>query len=107
MEYLREFYQGDWRNYYGTVTAKQKGSQGNQFYVYNSTYGGMPNARLLLNGTLEMRGENGKSYNIGALSGTSTTTLACCFIKTDGGTVTWRIGGLGTDETFSGKSPTA
>ena len=103
VEYLREFYQGDWRNYYGTVTAKQKGSQGNQFYVYNSTYGGMPNARLVLNGALEMRGENGKSYHIGALSGTSTTTLACCFIKTDGGTVTWRIGGLGTDETFSGK----
>ena len=103
VEYLREFYQGDWRNYYGTVTAKQKGSQGNQFYVYNSAYGGMPNARLVLNGTLEMRGENGKSYQIGALSGTSTTTLACCFIKTDGGTVTWRVGGLGTDETYAGK----
>jgi len=103
VEYLREFYQGDWRNYYGTVTARQTGSQGNQFYVYNSNYGGIPNARLVLEGTLEMRGENGKSYRIGALAGTSSTTLACCFIKTDGGTVTWRIGGLGTDETFNGK----
>ena len=103
VEYLREFYQGDWRNFYGTVTAKQKGSQGNQFYVYNSSHGGIPNGRLKLEGTLEMRGETGKSYQIGALAGTSTTTLACCFIKKDGGTVTWRVGGLGTDETFNGK----
>ena len=103
VEYLREFYQGDWRNFYGTVTAKQKGTEGNQFYIYNSSYGGIPNARLVLQGTLEMRGENAKSYSIGALSGQGTTTLACCFVKTDGGKVTWRIGGLGTDETFNGK----
>ncbi len=103
VEYLREFYQGDWREFYGTVTAKQKGSQGNQFYVYNSSYNGIPNGRLVLAGNLEMRGETGKIYRIGGLSGSSTTTLACCFIKKDGGTVTWRIGGLGTDETFNGK----
>ena len=50
-----------------------------------------------------MRGENAKSYQIGALSGQGSSTLACCFVKTDGGKVTWRIGGLGTDETFNGK----
>ncbi len=104
VEYLREFYQGDWRQYYGTVTARQTGSSGNQFYVDNATYGGMPNARLVLEGILEMRsGTNGKTYSIGALSGTSSTTLACTFLKKDGGNVTWRIGGLGTDETFNGK----
>ena len=103
VEYLREFYQGDWRNYYGTVTAKQKGNQGNQFYVYNAKYGGIPNGRLVLEGALEMRGETGKTYHIGALSGSSTTTLACCFIKKDGGVVTWCVGGIGTDETFNGK----
>ena len=103
VEYVREFYQGDWREFYGTVTAKQKGSSGNQFYVYNSSYNGIPNGRLVLAGNLEMRGETGKTYRIGGLSGGSTTTLACCFIKKDGGTVTWRIGGLGTDETFNGK----
>ena len=104
VEYLREFYQGDWSSYYGTVTARQTGSSGNQFYVDNAGYGGMPNARLVLEGTLEMRsGTNGKSYSIGALSGTSATTLACTFLKKDGGSVTWRIGALGTDETFNGK----
>lgn len=104
VEYVREFYQGDWSNYYGTVTARQTGSSGNQFYVDNAGYGGMPNARLVLEGSLEMRsGTNGKSYSIGALSGTSTTTLACTFLKKDGGTVTWRVGGLGTDETYNGK----
>lgn len=104
VEYLREFYQGDWREFYGTVTAKQTGSQGNQFYVDNATYGGLPNAHLDLQGNLEMRsGTNEKTYSIGALSGTSSTTLACTFIKKDGGKVTWRIGGLGTDATFSGK----
>ena len=103
VEYVREFYQGDWREFYGTVTAKQKGSSGNQFYVYNSSYNGIPNGRLVLAGNLEMRGETGKMYRIGGLSGSSTTTLACCFIKKDGGTVTWRVGGLGTDETFNGK----
>lgn len=104
VEYLREFYQGDWRQYYGTVTARQTGSQGNQFYVDNATYGGLPNTRLVLEGTLEMRsGTNSKTYSIGALSGTSSTTLACTFLKKDGGVVTWRVGGLGTDETFNGK----
>ena len=104
VEYLREFYQGDWRQFYGTVTARQTGSQGNQFYVDNATYGGMPNARLVLEETLEMRsGTNTKTYSIGALSGTSPTTLACTFLKKDGGNVTWRVGGLGTDETFNGK----
>ncbi len=104
VEYLREFYQGDWRQFYGTVTARQTGTQGNQFYVDNATYGGLPNCHLHLAGTLEMRsGTNSKTYSIGALSGTSTTTLACTFIKKDGGVVTWRIGGLGTDETFNGK----
>ena len=104
VEYLREFYQGDWRQYYGTVTARQTGSQGNQFYIDNAAYGGIPNARLVLEGTLEMRsGTNSKTYSIGALSGTSSTTLACTFLKKDGGSVTWRIGGLGTDETFNGK----
>ena len=104
VEYVREFYQGDWRQFYGTVTAKQTGSQGNQFYVDNATYGGLPNAHLDLQGSLEMRsGTNDKTYSIGALSGSSTTTLACTFIKKDGGKVTWRIGGLGTDATFNGK----
>ncbi|MBP5257227.1 MAG: autotransporter-associated beta strand repeat-containing protein [Prevotella sp.] len=105
VEYLREFYQGDWTNFFGTVTAKQVGTEGNQFYVDNATYGGMPNARLVLQGKLEMRaGSNSKTYQIGALSSDDTsTTLACCFVKKDGGNVTWRIGSLGTDETFVGQ----
>ena len=104
VEYLREVYQGDWRQFYGTVTAKQTGSQGNQFYIDNAGYGGLPNARLDLQGILEMRAySNAKTYRIGALTGSSSTTLACCFLKKDGGSVTWRIGGLGTDETFSGQ----
>lgn len=101
IEFVREFYSGNWDNFYGNVTAKQKGSGGNQFYLYNS--GGMPNARLRLEGNLEMRGNNGKTVSIGGLSGTSSTTLACCYIKKDGGVITWKVGGLGTDETFAGK----
>ena len=104
VEYLREVYQGNWRNFVGNVTAKQTGTEGNQFYLDNSKYGGLPNCRLDLQGKLEMRSySNSKTYSIGALTGSSTTTLACCFLKTDGGSVTWRIGGLGTDETFNGK----
>ena len=101
VEFVREFYSGNWDEFYGNVIAKQTGSGGNQFYLYNSN--GMPNARLSLQGTLEMRGNNGKTVSIGGLSGESTTTLACCFIKKDGGTITWKVGGLGTDETFNGK----
>ena len=104
VEYLREFYQGDWSNYFGTVTARQTGTQGNQFYLDNATYDGLPNAHLHLEGNLEMRaGSNSQTYKIGALSGTSSTTLACCFLKKDGGKVTWQVGSLGTDETFDGK----
>lgn len=103
IEYLREFYQGDWSNFFGNVTAVQKGSEGNQFHLANAGYGGIPNGRLALEGTLTMLGTNGKSYQIGAMSGTSTTEMGCCFIKTDGGTVTWKVGNLGTDETFYGK----
>lgn len=104
VEYVREFYQGDWRDYFGTVTVRQTGKNGNQFYLDNAGYEGLPNARLYLDGNLEMRaGSNSKSYKIGGLSGASSATLACCFIKKDGGKVTWRIGGLGTDETFNGR----
>ncbi len=101
IQYLREFYQGDWSEFYGTVTANQKGSEGNQFHLSNGS--GIPNGRVVLKGNLEMRGQNGKTMSLGALSGASSTTLACCHIKTDGGTITWRVGGLGTDETFDGK----
>lgn len=103
IEYLREMYQGDWSEFYGTVTANQKGSEGNQFHLDNAKYGGMPNARLCLTGKLEMRGTNGGTFYLGGLSGESSATLACCQIKKDGGTVTWIVGGLGTDETFNGK----
>lgn len=104
VEYLREFYQGDWSEFFGRVTARQTGSEGNQFYLDNDGYGGMPNAHLHLEGKLEMRaGSNGKTYHVGALSGSSSTTLACCFVKKDGGKVTWRVGSLGTDATFDGK----
>lgn len=104
VEYLREFYQGDWREFYGKVTARQTGSQGNQFYLDNAAYDGLPNAHLHLAGNLEMRsGSNSKTFHIGALSGEATTTLACCFIKKDGGKVIWCVGSLGTDETFNGK----
>ena len=104
VEYLREYYKGDWSRFYGHVTAKQTGSSGNQFYLDNAGYGGMPYATLDLQGSLEMRaGASGKTYSIGALTGASSTTLACCFIKKDGGTAVWRIGGLGTDATFNGK----
>ena len=101
IEFVREFYSGNWDEFYGNVIAKQKGSGGNQFYLYNSN--GMPNARLTLEGNLEMRGYNGKTVSIGGLSGQSSTNIACCFVKKDGGTITWKVGGLGTDETFNGQ----
>lgn len=103
IEYVREMYQGDWSEFYGTVTANQKGANGNQFQLDNAKYGGIPNGRLVLTGNLEMRGTNGGNFYIGGLSGEASTTMACCQIKTDGGTVTWIVGGLDTDETFNGK----
>ena len=104
IEFVREFFQGDWSNFFGTVTAKKKASDGTQFYIDNATYGGIPNGRLVLDGAFEMRaGSNSKEYHIGALAGDGQATLACCFVKKDGGKVTWHVGALGTDETFNGK----
>lgn len=104
--YLREFYKGNWDNFYGNLTLNPLTSltATPQFMLSNETNGaGIPNARIVVNsGVLIMGGKSGATYALGALSGVSGSTLACVHVKTDGGIMTWKIGGLGTDEEFKG-----
>jgi autotransporter-associated beta strand protein len=104
--YLREFYNGNWDNFYGNLTLNALTSlaANPQFMLSNETNGaGIPNARIIVNsGIVIMGGKSGATYSLGALSGVTGTTLACVHVKTDGGIMTWKVGGLGTDEEFKG-----
>jgi autotransporter-associated beta strand protein len=106
ISYLREFYNGNWDNFYGNLILNAVGAltTNPQFMLSNETNGaGIPNARIIVNsGIVIMGGKSGATYSLGALSGVAGTTLACVHVKTDGGIMTWKIGGLGTDEEFKG-----
>jgi len=105
--YVREYFNGDWENYYGTLTVNGIGgsSDGSQFMIYNylKNKPGMPNARVVMTGnTKAVSWKNTAIINLGGLSGDAGTYLACADKQNNSATVTWKVGALGTDEEFRG-----
>lgn len=99
--YLREYIQGDWTQFSGTVFANGTGSSGNQFMLNNTI--GIPNARIVTSGdTRIVCWKNASTMYLGGLSGPAGTYLSGADKQNNAATMTWIIGGAGTDETFSG-----
>lgn len=93
--YFREFYTGNWDEFYGELTVDIR----NQELMWSTN---LPNARMVLKNGGMKAGSNGLTLSLGALSGDATARLYCSHVKTAGGAVTWKIGGLNTDEDFYG-----
>ncbi len=95
VSYLREFYTGNWDEYYGELTVNVNSQE---FMLSTS----IPNARIILKNGGMKAGSNDLTISLGALSGDATANLYCSHVKTAGGAATWVIGGLNTDEEFKG-----
>ena len=103
--WVREYINGDWREFYGTLVARGTGtsSNGSQLMLNNNTYKGMPNNTIYLKGNIRIVywGTNGELY-LGGLSGDAGSFLSGSSKNTAGHVMTWHVGGAGTDETFAG-----
>ncbi len=101
--YVREYIQGDWSQFSGTVFANGIGttSDGNQFMLNNTA--GIPNGRIVTSGNTKIVcWKNASTMYLGGLSGPSGTFLSGADKQNNSATMTWIVGGAGTDETFSG-----
>ncbi|MFT3737802.1 MAG: autotransporter-associated beta strand repeat-containing protein [Breznakibacter sp.] len=101
--YVREYLQGDWSQFSGTLYANGLGttSDGNQLLINNTN--GIPNGRIVTSGTTKIVSwVNAKTLYLGGLSGPSGTYLAGGDKQNNSATCTWIVGGAGTDETFNG-----
>lgn len=101
--YVREYIQGDWSEFTGTVVAKgiNSSSDGSQFLLDNTV--GIPNAVVELSGNAKIiNWATTGSMTFGGLRGARGTYLGCASKNTDGTKMTWTVGGMGTDETFNG-----
>ncbi len=101
--WLREYVNGDWRGFYGTLVVNGTGSSDSQFMLNNSSYKGIPNASIYLKGNARILywPTNGELY-LGGLSGDAGTFLSGSSKNTAGHKMTWHVGGANTDETFAG-----
>ena len=103
ISYVREYVAGDWSQFSGTVYANGIGTStdGNQFMLNNGT--GIPNARVVTSGNTKIVcWKNGSTMYLGGLSGPSGTYLAGSDKINNSATMTWIVGGAGTNETFNG-----
>ncbi len=101
--YVREYIQGDWSLFSGTFYPRGLGTttDGSQLILNNT--GGIPNARVYALGkTKIVCWKNASTMRLGGLSGASTTKLAGADKKNNSATMTWIVGGAGTDEVFHG-----
>lgn len=101
--YVREYIQGDWSQFSGTVYANGIGaaSDGNQFML-NNTHG-IPNGRVVTSGNTKIVcWKNASTMYLGGLSGPSGTYLSGADKQNNSAIMTWIVGGAGTDETFNG-----
>ena len=105
VNWVREYINGDWRGFYGTLIARGTGStsNGSQLMLNNNSYRGMPNNIIQLKGNIRIIywGTNGELY-LGGLSGDAGTFLSGSSKNTSGHVMTWHVGAAGTDETFAG-----
>lgn len=98
--YLREYIQGDWSQFSGTVYANPVGSE-NLFMLNNTN--GIPNGRVVTKaGARILCWKNASTMYLGGLSGPSGTWLSGADKQNNSATMTWIVGGAGTDETFDG-----
>lgn len=103
INYVREYIQGDWSQFSGILKANAVGSttDGVQFMLNNNN--GIPNARVIVNGVTKIVcWKNASVMYLGGLSGPSTSKLAGADKQNNSATMTWIVGGAGTDETFQG-----
>ncbi|MDD4972164.1 MAG: autotransporter-associated beta strand repeat-containing protein [Paludibacter sp.] len=103
ISYVREYLTGDWSQFSGTVNANGIGTStdGSQFMLNNTT--GIPNARIVTSGNTKIVcWKNGSTMYLGGLSGPNGTYLAGSDKINNAATMTWIVGGAGTDETFNG-----
>lgn len=101
--YVREYIQGDWSEFSGTLVANgvNSSSDGSQFMLDNGN--GIPNARVRLVGNAKIiNWATGGTMYLGGLAGSRGTYLGAASKQTDNTRMTWIVGGAGTDETFSG-----
>ena len=105
INWVREYINGDWRGFYGTLIARGTGSSSNgaQLMFNNSSYKGMPNNVVDLKGNTRVVywNTNGELW-LGGLSGDAGTFLSGSSKNTSGHVMTWHVGGANTDETFAG-----
>ena len=103
--WVREYINGDWRGFYGTLVVNGTGSSsnGSQLMLNNNSYQGMPNNSIYLKGNVRIVywPTNGELY-LGGLSGDAGSFLSGSSKNTAGHTMTWHVGGANTDETFKG-----
>ena len=103
--WVREYINGDWRGFYGTLVARGTGStnNGSQLMLNNNAYQGMPNNIIQLKGNIRIVywNTNGELY-LGGLSGDAGTFLSGSSKQTAGHVMTWHVGNANTDETFAG-----
>ncbi len=100
--YLREYIQGDWSQFSGTVNANgNNATDGSQFMLNNTV--GIPNGRIVTSGNARIVcWKNASTMSLGGLSGPSGTYLSGADKQNNSSTMTWIVGGAGTDETFNG-----
>lgn len=103
ISYVREYITGDWSQFSGTVNANGIGTttDGNQFMLNNGN--GIPNARVVTSGNTKIVcWKNGSTMYLGGLSGPGGTYLSGSDKQNNAATMTWIVGGAGTNETFNG-----
>lgn len=102
--YVREYLEGNWQQFYGTLVARGMGSDkdGSQLMLAKG-FKGLPNTRIELRGNTRIIywDTNGELY-LGGLSGESTTFLSGSSKQTDSAKMIWHVGGANSDETFKG-----
>lgn len=100
--YVREYIQGDWSQFSGTVYASALNGTAGNLFLLDNTYG-IPNARIVTTaGTRIVCWKNASTMYLGGLSGSTGTWLSGADKQNNAASMTWIIGGAGTDETFSG-----
>lgn len=101
--YVREYIQGDWSQFSGTLLANAFGTTSDGVQLLMNNANGIPNGRVVLNGaTKVISWKNATTLYLGGLSGPSNSILAGADKQNNSATMTWIIGGAGTDETFQG-----
>lgn len=101
--YVREYIQGDWSEFSGTLYAKSVGTLSDEKLVMMNNTNGIPNGRVVMsNKTRMVSWKNAATMYLGGLSGPSGSYLSGADKQNNNSSMTWIVGGAGTDELFGG-----